>query len=160
MLVGHNQTSIQKRIENSHTLENYRLGQYRNKIKQYIQSEKGLHSNIKLIKNEQYGVENTYLLKKDAQFLSRSLLVKELKKDIEIYPNDYLQKKKRVDWTRALSDPKLAHCVNNKIWNRYGYGLDFGELGKLGNQSVAKNKLKNITRNFCSMHDATSERLP
>jgi hypothetical protein len=60
-------------------------------------------------------------------------------------------------WTEALTDPKLAKKANKKLWERFGYGIEWSSLPakKTGGSSMTDKKItkqivKRLSRNFSS----------
>ena len=58
-------------------------------------------------------------------------------------------------WTEALTDPKLAKKANKKLWERFGYGIEWSQLPSKKNNSTAvadkeftKSMVRRLSRNF------------
>jgi hypothetical protein len=60
-------------------------------------------------------------------------------------------------WTEALTDPKLARKANKKLWERFGYGIDWSSLpvkktggSSMTDKNITKQLVRTLSRNFRS----------
>ena len=165
---------IHDRIKQDMRNEEKKILDYRNKIMKCVHHKGNLNDKYVSMKKEEKNVSNSLHRKRLKKVKSVFDVEKELKK--RIAPEDYkdpesMAHKPSQDvaldgkvgtWAQAINDPKQAFEANRKLWDRFGYGIDWNQIenlrGNQGNKKIQPATTKASSKTTRSMNANDLER--
>lgn len=136
------QKKIHHRIEEDRKKEEAKILNYRSKISDHLKNKKSANTNMTKMKEKEQAQKNAY--DEQQSHLYKSLIDVENEQKKTINPHDYRDPMHAVHghchstpklqsigkWADAIMDPKMCHKANKKVWERFGYGMDWQKIGK------------------------------